>query len=129
MSALTYVSLIANNVLNLAALTAAASTMTVAIPRASTPGAADSADRLFFYIVNGGSGDVTFTVKAGVGTAPSTRGGTLTDLALTISHTAGGGIVGPIEANRFAQSDGSINLTFSGVTTVTIGAYMLPSRW
>lgn len=128
MTALTYVSLKANNVLDLAALTSAATSMSVAIPRASSPGATDSADHLFFYIVNGDTADKTFTVKAGTGTAASTRGGT-GDLALTISHTAGGGIVGPIEANRFAQSDGSVNLTFSDVTSVTIGAYMLPSRW
>jgi hypothetical protein len=128
MSTLNYVSLKGSDVLDLASLTAAATTMNVPIPRGSTPGAADSADRLFFYIVNADSADKTFTVKAGTGTAPSTRGGT-GDLAVTISHTAGGGIVGPIETNRFAQSDGSINLTFSATTSVTIGAYMLPARW
>jgi hypothetical protein len=129
MSALTYISLKQNAVLDLAAGTAAASTMSVAIPRATTPGASDSADHLFFYIVNGDTTDKTFTVLKGVSTAPTTRGGTAnTDLAVTISHTAGGGIVGPIEVNRFAQADGSVNLTFSGTTSVTISAYMLPSR-
>jgi hypothetical protein len=128
MTTLAYISLTPNNVLNLAAGTAAAASMNVPVPRASTPGPADVADHLFFYIVNGDTADKTFTVKAGTGTAPSTRGGT-GDLALTISHTAGGGIVGPIETNRFAQNDGSINLTFSDVTSVTISAYMYPTRW
>lgn len=128
MSTINYVSLTANNVLNLASGPAGASTMNTPCPRASSPGAADSLDRLFFYVVNGGVADVTFTVKAGVSTAATTRGGT-GDLAVTISHTAGGGIVGPIETTRFAQSDGSVNTTLSGTTSVTVQPYMLPTRW
>ena len=125
---LPYVSLAQNNVVNLPSATAAALTMNVAIPAISNPGATDSADHLFLYVVNGADADITCTVKAGVGTAPSTRGGTLTDLAVTISHTAGGGIVGPLEVNRFAQSDGSVNVTFSAITSITVVAYMLPMR-
>lgn len=130
MTALAYISLKQNDVLDLTAGTAAAASMSIAIPRASTPLASDSADRLFLYVVNGDSADKTLTVLKGVSLAPTTRGGTAnTDLAVTISHTAGGGIVGPLEVNRFAQADGSVSLTFSDVTSTTITAYMLPSRW
>ena len=127
---LSYSILTENGVLNLPSATNADASngMNIPVPKVSSPGPTDAADRLFLYVVNGDSADKTVTVRAGVSTAPSTRGGT-GDLAVTISHTAGGGIIGPLETNRFAQADGSINVDFSAATSTTIVAYMMPTRW
>lgn len=127
---LSYSILPQNGVLNLPSSTNADASngMNIPIPKVSSPGAADSAHRLLLYIANGDTADKTVTVRAGVSTAASIRGGS-GDLAVTISHTAGGGWIGPLETNRFAQSDGSVNVDFSAATSTTITAYMIPSRW
>lgn len=129
-TALSYTILNPNGVRNLPTPTNADASngMIIAVPKASSPGATDACDRLFLYVANGDSSDKTVTVKGGVSTNPSTRGGS-GDLATTISHTAGGGIIGPLETNRFAQADGSIWVDFSDGTSTTIVAYMWPTRW
>jgi hypothetical protein len=119
-----------NGVLNLPTATNADASngMNIPVPKVSSPGAADSVNHLLLYIANGDTADKTVTVKAGVSTAASVRGGS-GDLAVTISHTAGGGWIGPLDVNRFAQADGSVNVDFSAATSTTITAYMIPSRW
>ena len=101
--------------------------MNIPVPKVSSPGAADSINLLFLYVVNGDSSDKTVTVKGASGSPAGPRGGT-GDLAVTVSHTAGGGLIGPLDATRFAQADGSVNVDFSDATSTTIVAYMLPSR-
>jgi len=119
-----------NNVTNLPSGTNADASngMNIPVPKVSTPGATDAIDRLMLYVSNGDSADHTVTVRGGTGTAASTRGGT-GDLAVTVSHTAGGGWIGPLETNRFAQNDGSVNVDFSSATSSQITAYMWPTRW
>jgi hypothetical protein len=119
-----------NAVLNLPSATNADASngMNIPVPKVSSPGAADSIDRLLLYVVNGDSADHTCTVRSATGSPVGTRGGS-GDLVSTISHTAGGGWIGPLDATRFAQSDGSVNVDFSAATSMTITAYMIPARW
>lgn len=132
-TAITYTILPGNSVVNLQAATNVDVTNghSIAIPKVSSPGATDSADHLFLYVTNGDGSDRTLTVKGNGGSTLSFRGGTAgTDLAVTISHTAGGGLVGPLEVARFAQIDGSVNIDIDASwTTGTIRAFMLPARW
>lgn len=129
-TSLSYTILNQNGVRNLPTATAAdaANGMNIPVPKASSPGAADSINMLFLYVVNGDTSDKTVTVKGATNSPVGARGGS-GDLAATVSHTAGGGIIGPLDTARFAQSDGSVNVDFSDDTSVTIVAYMLPSRW
>ena len=102
--------------------------MNIPVPKVSSPGASDSIDQLILYVVNGDSADKTVTVRSASGSPTGWRGGS-GDLAVTVSHTAGGGIIGPLDSVRFAQADGSVNVDFSDATSTTIVAYMLPTRW
>ena len=101
--------------------------MNIPVPKVSSPGAADSINLLFLYVLNTDSADHTCTVKGASGSPVGSRGGS-GDLAAVISHTAGGGLIGPLDATRFTQADGSVNVDFSSAAGMTITAYMLPSR-
>ena len=101
--------------------------MNIPVPKVSSPGAADSINLLFLYVANSDGSDHTCTVKGASGSPTGARGGS-GDLVSTISHTAGGGLIGPLDATRFTQVDGSVNVDFSSATGMTIIAYMLPHR-
>jgi hypothetical protein len=126
---LSYTILNPNGVRNLPTATAADASngMNIPVPKVTTPGAADSINLLFLYVANTDSADHTCTVKTATGSPTGARGGT-GDLVSTISHTAAGGIIGPLDSTRFTQSDGSLNVDFSSATGMTIVAYMLPHR-
>lgn len=98
------------------------------VPRVAIPGEADSLNRMFLYVINTGLVNHTVTIKAGVSTDASYRGGT-GDLVCTIKASAGGGIIGPLEEVRFAQADGSIWIDLDAGFTGSITAYMWPERW
>lgn len=126
---LSYSILAQDGVLNLPSATNAdaANGMNIPVPKVSSPGAADSINQLLLYVANGDTSDKTVTVRGASGSPIGARGGS-GDLAVTISHTAGGGWIGPLDAARFAQADGSVNVDFSAATSTTITAYMLPAR-
>lgn len=94
----------------------------------AAPTAPSSDNSLFLYITNTAGADKVVTIKAGVSTAPSTRGGT-GDLAFTVTTAAGAALIGPLETNRFAQTDGTINVDFASGLTGKITAYISPTRW
>lgn len=125
-----YESLIENDGLDLAGGTTidATNKHCITIPRVTTPGAADSADRLFVLILTTTTTDKTMTVKAGPSTDPSFRGGT-GDLVVHVTAQAGGALIGPLEATRFMQADGTIHLDPQAGMTGVIFAYMWPERW
>ena len=67
------------------------------------------------YIQNGGGSDITLTIAPG-----GTPGGLdLADIAITVAAGAEM-IVGPFNPQYFNDSSGYVNLTYSGVTTVTV---------
>lgn len=72
----------------------------------------------FIHVKNGGGSSITVTVDSVV---PSNYG---TDVDLVVSVPNGSErMIGPLPAQRFANaSDGLANVTYSGVTTVTIAA-------
>jgi len=127
---LSYTILNQNGVRNLPSATNADASngMNIPVPKVSSPGASDSINDLILYVANGDSSDHTVTVGGASGSPTGPRGGS-GDLTVTISHTAGGGFIGPLDATRFAQADGSVNVDFSSATSMTIIAYMLPTRW
>lgn len=128
--AVAYVSLANDNVTDIPAGTTINTTngAIIAVPRASSPGAADSINQLFLYVTNTAGSDKTVTVKAGTGTAASARGGS-GDLAVTCKTATGGCLIGPLDANRFAQADGSVWVDYASGLTGALTAFMLPSRW
>jgi hypothetical protein len=128
--AVAYVSLANNNVTDIPTGTTINTTngAIIAVPRASTPGASDLIDHMFLYVTNTAGSDKTVTVKAGTGTAPSTRGGT-GDLAVTCKTATGGCLIGPLDADRFAQADGSVWVDYASGLTGALTAFMWPSRW
>lgn len=128
--AVTYVILSNDNVTDIPTGTTINTTngANIAVPKASSPGATDSIDRMFLYVTNTAGSDKTVTVKAGTGTGVSVRGGT-GDLAVTCKTATGGCLIGPLDANRFAQADGSVNVDFASGLTGAITAFMWPTRW
>lgn len=76
-------------------------------------------DTTWLYVKNGGVASVTVTVDS---VAPSSYG---TDVDLVVAVAAGAErLIGPITAQRFAAvADGLATVTYSGVTSVTVGAF------
>lgn len=128
--AVAYVSLANDNVTDIPTGTTINTTngAIVAVPRTSSPGSADSIDRLFLYVTNTAGSDKTVTVKGGVGSTVSARGGS-GDLAVTCKTATGGCLIGPLDANRFAQADGSVWVDYQTGLTGALTAFMWPARW
>ena len=76
----------------------------------------------YFSVINGGGGSINVTIAA-----PKQ---VLGDLEITDPVIAVGAgvtkLIGPFPADQFAQSDdGLVDVTYSGVTTVTVAAIKL----
>lgn len=89
-------------------------------------------NNLVLYVTNTAGADKTVTVRAGVG-GGATPGAAYRsgegDLVVTVHTASGGGVIGPLESARFAQSDGSLNIDFGSGLTGNITAYILPARF
>lgn len=86
--------------------------------------------RLILEVTNNSAGanNLTVAVKAGVG-RQAIRGG-LGDLETVIAQNATK-VIGPFETQRFAQTDGDIDVTFTpaaGTIAVGIKAFWLPKQ-
>lgn len=83
-----------------------------------TPGA-----RTFLHVKNAGGSSITVTVSAQGRTAiPNVS---ITDLAVSVTNGQER-MIGPLPADIFGdQTDGLGDITYSGVTTVTIGVFDL----
>ena len=83
---------------------------------------ANSSGDVFIEIKNVGSAiNVTVTVASNV-----VDGLTIADLSATIPATTGDKMLGPFNIGRFNDGSGNVNIAFSSVTSVTIGAFRLP---
>ncbi len=78
-----------------------------------TPG-----DTTFIEVVNGSGGSITVTVDSKV----NSNYGTDVNLAVAVGAGARARI-GPLPAQRFAASDGLGDITYSGVTSLTVGVF------
>lgn len=88
-------------------------------------------DRLLIEVVNLDDAALTVTVKAG-DNPPSHNP---SDLAVSLAASGGGAtanrIIGPFEAGRFVQDDGSINVQFAAATgspAASVRVYRLPKQ-
>lgn len=86
--------------------------------------AAGKMDRLIVEFTNTTAGAKACTVKAGVN-PPAFRKGDTGDLTTGAIAQNAVSILGPFEAARFAQADGSINVDVDSATTGTIRVYRL----
>lgn len=100
--------------------------MNVQLPTTAIPAAPGMAD-LFLYVATTNAANDNVIIRAGVN-PPAFRSG-MGDLTVVAPTANGGGVVGPLESARFAQSDGSINIDFGAGTTGKITAFIRPSRW
>lgn len=77
-----------------------------------TPG-----DDVFLHVKNAGGSPVTVTVVT-----PNTVGGlAISDVSVSVPATTGDRMIGPLSRQNFARSsDGLGEITYSGVTSVTV---------
>lgn len=78
--------------------------------------AADS--RTFLVVKNGGGSSITVTVV----TPATVSGLAVADLAVTVPN-AGERWIGPFAPGAFADANGQASITYSAVTSVTVGAF------
>lgn len=81
-----------------------------------------TAGHLILRLANTAGADKVVTVKAGAGVQSNVPA----DLAVTVPATSGVKWVGPFEAQRFAQADGTIQVDVAAATAGTITAYSIP---
>jgi len=74
----------------------------------------------YFQIKNGGS-EITLTIE----TPAKIEGIDIAEITVTIPATTGDKVIGPFDPSIFNQSTGRVAVTYSAVTTVTVGAFKL----
>jgi len=77
--------------------------------------------RTYLHIKNGGGSSITLTVA----TQMTVDGKAVADDAITVTN-AQERIVGPFPPGIYNDANGMVQLTYSGVTSVTVGAFRLP---
>lgn len=98
--------------------------MNVALASGAIP-ANPTARNLFLRVNNSAAGPHICTIRAGVN--PPAFRAPIGDLAVTVVNATTRWI-GPLEAARFMQNDGSINVDFDAGTTGTITAFVSPGH-
>jgi len=114
----------------------AANGMNIALASSAIP-SRPGADRLVLYVTNTFAGTKTVTVRAGAGVAAPTNFGyaypipsqeqQFGDLVTgNLTASTGTAYIGPFDAARYIQPDGSINVDFAASMTGLIWAVLLP---
>lgn len=81
-------------------------------------------ERMLIRVANTEGSTNTLTVKAGT-SAAALRGGQ-GDLVVTVAATSGVQYVGPLESDKYLQSDGAVYLDFETAMTGSIEVLLLP---
>lgn len=83
-------------------------------------------ERTFFYIANGGGGDITVTFNAQPTSLPVPGFGDLAISDRAVVVTAGQRrMIGPFPAAKFNNAAGSVEVSYSSATSVTVAAIRL----
>jgi hypothetical protein len=114
------------------ALTAAAASRIAGANFATALTAATASDTFpagpntYLRVKNTGAGTVTVTVTPASGSGP--QGTTISPLNLVpvVEATTGDRVYGPFPQNPFGDASGNVNVSYSTVTSVTVGAFILP---
>lgn len=83
--------------------------------------------RTYLHVNNGGGGSITVTITAQVASAQVPGKGLMTKANGGGSVANGAAkVFGPFPAEMFNDANGNVQVTYSGVTSVTVGAFRLP---
>lgn len=75
-------------------------------------------DRMFLWVKNGSGAPITVTVVV-----PGTfYAQNLADIAVSVPATTGERLIGPLDRKLADPSTGVVNITYSGVTSLTVAA-------
>lgn len=77
--------------------------------------------RTYLHIKNGGGSSITLTIA----TQMTVDGKAVADDAIAVTN-AQERVVGPFPPAIYNDANGMVQLTYSGVTSVTVGAFRLP---
>lgn len=89
----------------------------------SVAGAFAKNEHILLYVAHSTASSKVLTIKAGA--KPPAERSDLGDLAITLSASTTY-VIGPLEAARFAQADGSLNIDVAASATGTIGCVRAP---
>lgn len=80
-----------------------------------------------FHVKNGGGSSITVTFLAGAANANECNFGVSGSSHAKVETVPAGSdrLFGPFQRERFNDTDGYVNVTYSGVTTVTVAALAL----
>lgn len=80
-------------------------------------------ERVFIQVKNADSSGITVTCVTG-GTV---RGVAIADVTVSVGANTGDKMIGPFPQYPYAQTDGTLSVDFSAVTSVTCAAFRLPA--
>lgn len=80
--------------------------------------------KTFIHVKNGGGGSVTITVNDPLSVSPPGAASFDPDLSVVV-EPSGERMIGPLPENRFRGTDSFADITYSGVTSVTVAAIRL----
>lgn len=75
-------------------------------------------DRVFLWVKNGSGAPITVTVVV----PGAFYGQNLGDIAVSVPATTGERLIGPLDRKLADPSTGVVNITYSGVTSLTVAA-------
>lgn len=84
----------------------------------------DNDGSTFLHVKNGGGSGVTVTLQSQVSSPPP--GTVAADKQITVA-ASGEQMIGPVNKAAFNDASGKVNVTYSGVTSVTVAAIKLVS--
>lgn len=86
----------------------------------------DSSERTFFAVTNGGGGSINVTIAKQGSSVPVPGYGALPLADEVIAVGAGvTRIIGPFPAAKFNDANGRVNVSYSGVSSVTVNPFRL----
>lgn len=81
-------------------------------------------DHTFLHVKNGGGAPITVTIDDPTSVSPPGASQFNPDLSVSVTN-AQERMIGPLTARFANPATGLVNITYSGVTTVTVGAFQI----
>ena len=78
-------------------------------------------EKTYLHVKNGGVGSITVTIVTPLEAAPNIA---MADIAVTVANGAEK-VIGPFGAALFQNATGLADVTYSGVTSVTVGVFRI----
>lgn len=83
--------------------------------------------KTFLHVKNASGGSINVTIASNYPSASLPPGTAVANQVVAVPATTGDRMIGPFPQSSFNDANGRCNITYSGVTSLTVAAAQLPS--